>query len=65
MNEEQPIDRIDPAATTTGDAWCVMRQDDNGHVAMIVGGLDHEAAQAMTEAFEARGHKQTYWIRRQ
>lgn len=65
MHEEQPMDRIDPAATAAGDAWCVMRQDDNGHVAMIVGGLGREAAQAMAEAFEARGHKQTYWIRRQ
>lgn len=64
MNEEQPIDRIAPAATT-GGAWCVMGQADNGHVAMIVGGLDREAAQAMAEAFEARGHKQTDWIRRQ
>jgi len=44
MNAEGPID---PAAATTGDIRCVMRQDDNGHVAMIVGGLDREAAQAM------------------
>ncbi len=65
MTEEHPKSPIGPAATAAGDAWCVMRQDDNGHVVMIVGDLDHEAAQAMAEAFEARGHKQTYWIRRQ
>ncbi|MBL8264162.1 MAG: hypothetical protein JNM58_17250 [Xanthomonadaceae bacterium] len=62
MNEEDPID---PAASAAGDHWCVMRQDDNGHVAMIVDGLDREAAQAIAADFEARGHKQTYWIRRQ
>ena len=60
-----PTNPADPAPTVAGEAWCVMRQDDNGHVAMIVGGLDREVAQAMAEDFEARGHKQTYWIRRQ
>lgn len=54
-----------PAAAAPGNAWCVMRQDDNGHAFLIAADLSRDEATAMAAEFEARGHKQMYWIRRQ
>lgn len=54
-----------PAADAPRDAWCVMRQDDNGHAFLIAADLRRDAAEAMAAEFEVRRHKQMYWIRRQ
>lgn len=62
MNDEAPSV---PVTDATDTSWCVMRQDDNGNAFMITRGLDRDAAQAIAADFEARGHKQLYWIRRQ
>ena len=51
---EQP-DRTPPAHR-------VMRQDDNGNRFLVARGLSRPAAEAMAAEFEARGHKQLYWI---
>ncbi|MDH6112615.1 hypothetical protein P3T36_001497 [Kitasatospora sp. MAP12-15] len=42
--------------------WCVMRQDDNGNRFLVARGLTREAAEALAAEFEARGHKQLYWV---
>ncbi|MFD8594614.1 hypothetical protein ACFV1L_06405 [Kitasatospora sp. NPDC059646] len=46
----------------TAAAHRVMRQDDNGNRFPVARGLTRPAAEAMAAEFEARGHKQLYWI---
>lgn len=42
--------------------WRVMRQDDNGNRFLVARELTREAAEALAAEFEARGHKQLYWV---
>jgi hypothetical protein len=42
--------------------WTVWRQDDNGNRFQVSRHDTREAADAVAEAMEARGHKQTYWV---
>ncbi|MFB7475300.1 SPOR domain-containing protein [Kitasatospora sp. NPDC056184] len=44
------------------DTYRVMRQDDNGNRFRVVGGIGREAAERLAAEFEARGHKQLYWV---
>jgi hypothetical protein len=39
-----------------------MRQDDNGNRFVVATNLNREEAERMVVEFEARGHKQVYWI---
>lgn len=43
-------------------AYRVMRQDDNGNRYVVARDLTHAAAEALAAEFEARGHKQLYWV---
>jgi hypothetical protein len=45
--------------------WCLVRLDDNGNEFVVRGDLSRAAAEALAREFEARGHKQSYWIRAQ
>ncbi|MER7583411.1 SPOR domain-containing protein [Kitasatospora sp. NPDC097691] len=40
----------------------VMRQDDNGNRFLVADGLDGAEAHRLAAEFEARGHKQLYWV---
>ncbi|MGW1172334.1 SPOR domain-containing protein [Kitasatospora sp. NPDC002543] len=40
----------------------VMRQDDNGNRFLVAKNLDPAEARRMAAEFEARGHKQMYWV---
>ncbi|MGW3038997.1 hypothetical protein ACWC9T_02905 [Kitasatospora sp. NPDC001159] len=40
----------------------VMRQDDNGNRFLVAKGLGRAEAQRLAAEFEARGHKQMYWV---
>src|SRR5690348_11698069 len=40
----------------------VMRQDDNGNRYLVATGLGRAEAEALAAEFEARGHKQLYWV---
>ncbi|MFJ5232566.1 SPOR domain-containing protein [Kitasatospora sp. NPDC088391] len=40
----------------------VVRQDDNGNRFLVARGLDRAGAEALAAEFEARGHKQLYWV---
>ncbi|GAB7181181.1 SPOR domain-containing protein [Kitasatospora sp. Ki12] len=40
----------------------VMRQDDNGNRFLVAKDLDRAEAQRLAAEFEARGHKQLYWV---
>jgi hypothetical protein len=42
--------------------WSLVRLDDNGNEFVVRDGLDRAAAEALARTFEARGHKQSYWI---
>ncbi|MEV7183758.1 SPOR domain-containing protein [Kitasatospora sp. NPDC093102] len=43
-------------------AYRVMRQDDNGNRFLVAKGLDRAGARRLAAEFEARGHKQMYWV---
>ncbi|UTW07724.1 hypothetical protein [Pseudomonas benzenivorans] len=45
--------------------WCLVRLDDNGNEFVVRSGLSRAAAEALAREFEARGHKQSYWVRPQ
>ncbi|MFI6152181.1 SPOR domain-containing protein [Kitasatospora sp. NPDC051170] len=40
----------------------VMRQDDNGNRFLVAAGLERAEAERLAAEFEARGHKQLYWV---
>ncbi|MGW2249018.1 hypothetical protein ACWCXH_02295 [Kitasatospora sp. NPDC001660] len=40
----------------------VMRQDDNGNRFVVARGLAKSEAEHLAAEFEARGHKQLYWV---
>lgn len=40
----------------------VMRQDDNGNRFLLARGLSRAEAEALAAEYEARGHKQLYWV---
>ncbi len=45
--------------------WCLIRLDDNGNEFVVQADLSRAQAQALARQYEARGHKQSYWVRRQ
>ena len=53
----------EPATPSPGPdpTWAVHRQDDNGNRFVVQAGLTRDEADRLVAAFEARGHKQTYW----
>jgi len=54
-------DEPTPAAPETG-GFRVLRQDDNGNRECLARCATREEAAAIAAAFEARGHKQVYWV---
>ncbi|QLC72207.1 hypothetical protein LPB260_15565 [Pseudomonas sp. LPB0260] len=45
--------------------WCLIRLDDNGNEFVVRRSLTRAEAEALAREFEAHGHKQSYWVRRQ
>ena len=45
-----------------GGAWVLMRQDDNGNQVEMARFAARAEAETAAEEFEARGHKQLYWV---
>ncbi|WP_439862152.1 hypothetical protein [Pseudomonas sp. MBLB4136] len=45
--------------------WCLVRLDDNGNEFVVRRDLTRAEAEALAREFEAHGHKQSYWVRRQ
>ncbi|MFT3765666.1 MAG: VOC family protein [Minicystis sp.] len=55
----QPV----PAVPAPVDAaWAVWRQDDNGNRFLISAEHTREEAERLRDEYEARGHKQLYWV---
>lgn len=44
------------------EMWSVYRQDDNGNRFVVSTQLNREEAELLVAEFEARGHKQVYWV---
>ena len=44
--------------------WRVLRQDDNGNVFVVADELAEDAARRLAGDFEARAHKQMYFVER-
>ena len=42
--------------------WRVVRQDDNGNCFVMAAGLEQCEAEDIARAFEARAHKQIYFV---
>lgn len=51
-----------PSAPASADFWAVWRTDDNGNTFVVREHLSRSEAKAIADEFEARGHKQIYWI---
>jgi hypothetical protein len=45
--------------------WRVMRLDENGHEATVSEGHSFGEANEIARRYEAKGHKQTYWVQRE
>lgn len=45
--------------------WRLVRLDDNGNAFVVRSDLTRAAAEALAREFEARGHKQSYWVEAQ
>jgi hypothetical protein len=46
-------------------AWAAWRIDDNGNTFVVREHLTREEADRLVAEFEARGHKQMYWVERE
>jgi hypothetical protein len=44
--------------------WRVLRLDDNGNTYQVAKATTEDEARAIAAAFEARGHKQMYFVER-
>ncbi|MCY1280502.1 hypothetical protein D9M68_351780 [compost metagenome] len=44
--------------------WCVKRLDDNGNEFVLRAELTREEAERLAAEYQARGHKQSYWVSR-
>ena len=42
--------------------WAVYRVDDNGNTFLVRDCMTHQKEIRVVEEYEARGHKQTYWV---
>jgi len=47
---------------TDDGGWDVFRQDDNGNRVWMARRATRAEAEALARAYEARGHKQIYWV---
>ncbi len=52
----------DREPSSAAPRWALWRQDDNGNRVLMRRFADLADAEREQRAYEARGHKQTYWI---
>ena len=45
--------------------WELWRQDDNGNISLVKDKLKKNEAEQLCQHYEAKGHKQTYWVQRE
>lgn len=51
-----------PRAVEQVERWALWRLDDNGNRFVVAVFARRDEAEATARAFEAHGHKQTYWV---
>ena len=51
-------------ASHAGPPWGLFRQDDHGNQLLMQKRATRVEAELLADQFEARGHKQTYWVER-
>ena len=51
-----------PRAVEQVERWVLWRLDDNGNRFVIAVFANRDEAETTARAFEAHGHKQTYWV---
>jgi hypothetical protein len=51
-----------PPSAPVSATWIVMRQDDNGNRYEVARVTSRCEAESLRREFEARGHKQSYWV---
>lgn len=56
------MDQSEPTSSCANERWTVYRQDDNGNRFVMEKHISREEAERMVATFEARGHKQLYWM---
>jgi hypothetical protein len=54
--------RTTAAGPSEDRCWSVWREDDNGNRFEVVKNLLRHEAEEAVRTFEARGHKQSYWM---
>ena len=64
LHMQLPLERLQQhsAGVALPLPWCVMRQDDNGNRFEVTRCSSRCEAEARAAEFEARGHKQMYWV---
>jgi hypothetical protein len=55
---------VQPNPEDAEPIWALYRIDDNGNVFLVRSGLTRSEANRLAAEFEARGHKQMYWVER-
>lgn len=58
----QGLEAMRRAAAHRGWTWVLWRQDDNGNTFVVTTFESPEAAESARRSYEARGHKQRYWV---
>ena len=60
---ETPMPNAEAASQPSQEKqWSVWRTDDTGNTFLVRDNLSHEEATQLVAEFEARGHKQTYFV---
>jgi hypothetical protein len=54
----------DSTMAAPATTWVVWRQDDNGNRAVVSRHASRDEAEQVARTFEARGHKQIYWVKK-
>jgi uncharacterized protein YhfF len=49
-------------ASSRGRSWALFRQDEHGNRSLVVDTADRAEAERLLAEYEAKGHKQVYWI---
>jgi hypothetical protein len=62
IRSRRPMEQNDISPDRREELWAVHRQDDNGNHFVVETGLSRAEAERLVEMYEARSHKQLYWV---
>lgn len=64
MRDRKGQEEAENTFTRDESDFSVWRLDDNNNEFLVRGGLTEDEALELVREFEAKGHKQAYWVRR-